>query len=294
MRLTRSSTSVPLQFHPDEDDLAQKKREVEALRVEFRRVTGRINFRQRRRWIFLTALVLTLATVLTLAVFMLSPTDWAISQQSRFTQMTALILLVVVSTPLAGYFARRYDRQRERVRIARMRQQEILQRLSQLDDLTGGRRRRRRRRSRGWVWRIKHPTTFSRPPLESMDAATLEEAADGLGATLTEERGLRVLAYMHAIGTGGIVVALSFTITLSGPEYLTSFLGGKQWGGANGLDPMVFWLGLSLSLVAVGGIGWHRVSVLLRHARAYQDRLAAVERALWDARVLLRERREKV
>jgi hypothetical protein len=293
--MSRTTTPVPLQFHPEEDDVAQKKREADSLRVEYRRVGGRVNFRKRRGWFFLTLLILTLATALTLAVFMLSPTDWAVSQQSRFTQMTSLILMALVATPVAGYFARRYDRQRERVRIARMRQQEILQRLAQLDVVPGGGRRRKRRRSRhSWAWRIEEPLPFSRPPLESMATPDLEEAADRLGAALTEERGLRVLGYLHAGMTAVIVVGLSFAVTLSGPVYLTSFLSGNQWGGKAGPDPLLFWLLLSGSLIVIGGAGWHRVSALLRRVRSYQDRLSAVERALWDSRVLLRERREKV
>ena len=294
MRHSRIGTSIPL-YAPEQDDLARRKQEVESLRVEFRRVMGRINFRRRRGWMFLGLLILTLSTVIVAAVFMLSPSDWAISQQSRFTQMTTLILLIAAATPLAAYFARRYDRQRERVRIAHMRQREILQRLSQLDELTGAsRRRRRRRKKRSWAWRIVNPAPFSRPPLESMSAEVLEETDDALGSQLTEERAWRAIAYLHAWITGALTLVVAFLVTLSGPAYLASLLGGDRWGGAVGPDPLIFWLILSAVLVILGGLGSHRVSVLLRHARAYHDRLSAVERALWDARVLLREGREEV
>lgn len=294
MRLSRITTTVPL-FSPDEDDLTRRMREVDALRVELRRIGGRLNFRKRRGYMFMGFLVATLMTVLTTAVLMLSPTEWAVSQQSRFTQMTTLIFLLVVATPLAAYFARRYDRQRERVRIATMRQREIIQRLQQLDEAGGGgRRRRRRRKKRSWAWRISHPSTFTRPPLESMSVDELEETADSLGSQLLEERGMRAIAYLHAGLTGGITIVVAFFVTLAGPEYLNSFLGGKAWGGAAGPDPLIFWLTITGVLVVLGGLGSHRVSVLLRHARGYQDRLSSVERALWDVRVLLRERREEV
>jgi hypothetical protein len=294
VRPSRVSTTVPLLL-PEPDDATRKQREVDALRVEYRRVLGRINYRKRRGWMFLSFLVLTLTIMLALAVFTLSPTDWVISQQSRFTQMTMLIFLVVAATPLAAYFARRYDRQRERVRIARMRQKEVLQRLANLDDPSrGGRRRRRRRKKRSWVWRISHPAPFTRPPLESLSADDLVETADALGAQLAEERGMRALAYVHAGVNGAAALVVAFGVTLAGPEYLTSYLGGRQWGGAVGPDPLVFWLLLTAVLVVIGGLGWHRVTVLLRHARGYHDRLASVERALWDARLLLRERREEV
>lgn len=245
---------------------------------------------------FLALLVVTLLAFIAIAVFMLSPTDWAASQQSRFTQMTALLILVVASTPLAAYFARRYDRQRERVKLARTRQHEVLSRLAQLDELGGGarRRRRRHRRKRSWAWRIAHPAPFNRPAIESMATADLEAIADQLGSQLLEERGMRAIAYLHAWITGAATAAVAFGVTLSGPEYLSAFLFGKQWGGAAGPDPLLFWLGLTLLLVIVGGLGSHRVTVLMRRARAYHDRLNAVERTLWDARVLLRERGEKV
>jgi len=270
-------------------------REVEALRVEYRRVMGRINFRRRRGYLFVGLLVLTLALALGIAVLVLSPSDWALNQQTRFTQMSTLIALLAISIPLAGYFARRYDRQRERVKVARMRHKEILARLAQLDGLTGnGVRRRRRRRRHSWAWRIEHPQPFSRPPLESMATEDLEEAAAGLGNSLTEARAMRAAAYVHAGVTGALALVLAFAITLTGPEYLSQFLGGDQWGGAAGVDPLIFWLGLTALLVIVGGVGSHRVSVLMRHVRGYQDRLSSIERALWDARVLVRERREKV
>lgn len=295
MRPSRSSTTIPLHLHPDDTDLAVMNREVEALRVEYRRVMGRINFRKRRGYMFLGFLMLTLAAAVGVAVFVLSPSEWAFSQQTRFTQMSTLIALLAISIPLAGYFARRYDRQRERVRVARTRHKEILARLAQLDGLTGnGVRRKRRRRRRSWAWRIEHPQPFSRPPLESMTTEDLEEAAAALGNSLTEARGMRVAAYVHAIATGALALGLAFAVTLSGPEYLSRLLGGNQWGGAAGVDPLVFWLGLTVLLVIVGGAGSHRVSVLMRHVRGYQDRLSSIERALWDARVLVRERREKV
>ena len=295
MRPSRSSTTIPLQVFPDEDAHAVMNREVDALRIENRRVTGRINFRKRRGWMFVVLLVLTLTVALTIAVFVLTPTEWALSQQTRFTQMTSLIILLALATPLAGYFAQRYDRQRERVRVARTRQREILNRLAQLDGLLGkGVRRRRRRRSRSWAWSIAHPEPFSRPPLESLGGEELDEAAATLGNNLTEERGMRALAYLHAGIIGAATLGFAFILTLSGPEYLASFLGGNPWGGSVGPDPLIFWLGLTVLLVLVGGAGSHRVSVLLRHARGYRDRLAAIERALWDARVLVRERREKV
>ena len=295
VRPSRSSTAFPIPFPAEETEGAVKQREVDALRVELRRVLGRINFRKRRGYMFLAFLFGTLAVVLAAAVFMLAPADWAVSQQSRFTQMTALIFLIVAATPLAAYFARRYDRQRERVRIAGMRQREILSRLAQLDEVGGGGRRRRRRRKRhSWAWRISHPTPFNRPPLESLPLDGLEEAADVLGNQLMEERAMRRIAFLHAGITGAVTVIIAFTVTLAGPEYLTSFLGGQRWGGAVGPDPLIFWLTLTVTLVVLGGLGSHRVSVLMRHANGYSDRLAAVERALWDARVLLRERREKV
>ena len=270
-------------------------REVDALRVENRRVIGRIKFRRRRSWMFMSFLVLTLAVAVTIAAIVLSPEDWARSQQTRFTQMTSLILLLALATPLAGYFAQRYDRQRERVRVACTRQEEILNRLAQLDGLLGkGVRRRRRRRSRSWAWNIEHPQPFSRPSLESLPPEELDDAAATLGNSLTEGRGLRALAYLHAGITGAVTLGIAFGLALAGPEYLSSFLGGNQWGGTVGPDPLVFWLVLTVVLVLVGGTGSHRVSVLLRRARGHQDRLAAIERALWDARVLVRERREKV
>ncbi len=278
-----------------QDDLALRQREVEALRTEYRRLMGRINYRQRRAWIFLALLVLTLTVVATMVVFLLAPDEWIASQQSRFTQMTGLLILVGTATPLGAYFARRYDRQRERVRIARTREQEILKRLSQLDELgTGARRRRRRRSRRSWVWRVAHPVVFNRPPLEGMSPAELEDTADMLGFQLTEARGMRVLAYLHAGIFGGVTIVLAFVVTLSGPTFLSSFLRGGTWSGGGGPDPLLFWLSLTVVLVLLGGIGSHRVTVLLRHARAYQDRLAAIERALWDVRTLLRERREEV
>jgi hypothetical protein len=295
VRPSRSSTNIPLQLFPGEDDVAMMHREVDALRVEFRRVAGRINFRRRRGYIFVSFLVLTLAVAVTIAVLVLSPSEWVLNQQTRFTQMTTLIGLIVVAIPLAGYFARRYDRQRERVRLARTRQREILARLAQLDGLTGnGVRRKRRRRRRSWAWQIRHPEPFSRPPLESLATPELEEAADSLGNSLTEARTMRVVGYVHAAVTGAVTLFFAFVVTLTGPEYLSSLLGGNQWGGSAGVDPLVFWLGITALLVVIGGAGSHRVSVLLRHVRGYQDRLASIERALWDARVLVRERREEV
>ena len=295
MRSSRSSTFIPLHLHPEDTDLAVLNREVEALRIEYRRVMGRINFRKRRGYMFVTLLVVTLAVALGIAVLVLSPSEWALSEQTRFTQMSSLIALIAVSIPLAGYFARRYDRQRERVRVARMRHQEILARLAQLDGLTGSGVRRKRRRRRGsWAWRIEHPQPFSRPSLESLSPEDLEEAAAALGSSLSEARTMRFVAYVHAIVTGSLALIVAFAVTLSGPEYLARFLGGNQWGGAAGVDPLMFWLGLIVVLVVVGGAGSHRVSVLMRHVRGYQDRLSSIERALWDARVLVRERREKV
>lgn len=290
----RPTYPFPRHLTSDGDDRAVRLREAEALRVELRRVVGRVNFRRRRGQMFVALLLLTLAAILTVAVFMLSPTEWLISQQSRFTQMITLVFLIIVATPLAAYFAGRYDRQRERVRIARMRQREILQRLAELDDETGQRRRGRRRRKRTWAWHVNHPVPFSRPPLETLAGEALEEAADTLGAALTEEQGLRALAYLHAGITGALTAGFAFVVTLSGPQYLTDFLSGKRWGGAVGPDPLMFWLTLTIGLVIFGGLGTHRVSVLLRRARAYDDRTRAIERALWDARVLLRERREEV
>ena len=293
MKSFTPSTTGTLRFSPEPDDLVLHRHEVEALRVELRRVMGRINFRTRRGWMFVGLLVLTLASVVTMAVFLLSPNDWLSNQRSRFTQMTGLLVLLAVAVPLAAYLARRYDRQRQRVRIAESRRIEILQRLAQLDE-AGGRRRRRRRKRRSWAWRITHPSPFSRPPVESLSTDDLEETADALGNQVLEERAMRALAYAHAGITGGVTVIVAFVVTLSGPEYLSGLLGAGQWGGAAGPDPLVFWATLTLSLVILGGLGSHRVTVLLRHARAYHDRLAAVERTLWDVRVLLRERREKV
>lgn len=278
-----------------QDDLALRQREVEALRTEYRRLMGRINYRQRRAWIFLALLVLTLTVVATMVVFLLAPDEWIASQQSRFTQMTGLLILVGTATPIGAYFARRYDRQRERVRIARTREQEILKRLSALDEAgTGARRRRRRRQRRSWGWQVAAPATFSRPALESMSPAELEDAAEQLGNQLTEARGMRLLAYAHAGIASTAAIILAFIITLSGPTFLAHFLRGGTWSSGAGPDPLMFWLMLTAVLVLLGGIGSHRVTVLLRRARAYQDFLSAVERALWDARVLLRERREEV
>jgi hypothetical protein len=278
-----------------QDDQALRQREVEALRTEYRRLIGRINFRQRRAWVFLSLLVLTLTVVATMVVYLLAPDEWIANQQSRFTQMTGLLILVGTATPLGAYFARRYDRQRERVRIARTREQEILKRLSQLDEAgTGARRRRRRRQRRSWAWRVANPSAFIRPPLETMSPAELEDAADLLGNQRTEARRMRALAYLHAGIFGAATLGIAFVVTLSGPTFLTSFLQGGPWSGAAGPDPLMFWLTLTAVLVLLGGIGSHRVTVLLRHARAYQDRLAAIERALWDVRLLLRERREEV
>jgi hypothetical protein len=295
VRFTRSSTSVPFLINQNQDDQALRVHEVEALRVEYRRLVGRINFRTRRGWMFLSLLVLTIIACLAVAMLVLSPSDWRSSQQSRFTQMTTLVLLVGISVSLGAYFARRFDRQRERVRLARTRQQEVLARLAQLDELgVTGRRRRRRRTRRSWAWRVAHPSPFSRPPLESMVTADLEETADQLGGQLQEERAWRALSYLHAWLTGGIAAVFAFVVTLAGPQYLSDFLGGRQWGGGGGPDPLMFWLTLTLVLVVLGGLGTHRVTVLMRRARAYHDRLSAVERALWDARALLRERRQEV
>ncbi len=281
---------------PDaQDDQALRQREVESLRTEYRRLMGRINFRQRRAWVFLSLLVLTLAVVARMVVYLLAPDEWIANQQSRFTQMTGLLILVGTATPLGAYFARRYDRQRERVRIARTREQEILKRLSQLDEAgTGARRRRRRRHRRSWAWRVANPSAFIRPPLETMSPAELEDTADLLGNQRTEARGMRLLAYLHAGIFGVVTVGFAFVVTLAGPAFLTSFLHGGPWSGSAGPDPLMFWLALTGVLVLLGGIGSHRVTVLLRRARAYQDRLATIERALWDVRLLLRERREEV
>lgn len=295
MRPIRSSSTTSFLVPEDQDELALKLREVEALRTEYRRLMGRINFRQRRAWIFLALLVLTLTVVAAMVVFLLAPDEWMASQQSRFTQMTGLLILVGTATPIGAYFARRYDRQRERVRIARTREQEILKRLSALDEAgTGARRRRRRRQRRSWSWRVAHPAVFTRPPLETMPPAALEDAADMLGNELAEARGMRLLAYLHAGISGLVTLILAFVVTLSGPTFLSNFLRGGTWSGGGGPDPLMFWLTLTATLVVLGGVGSHRVTVLLRDARAYQDRLAAIERALWDARVLLRERREEV
>jgi hypothetical protein len=289
-----SGTPAPIFKTVKRDDQTLVLAEVEALRVEFRRLVGRINYRTRRGWMYIGFLVLTLIVFIAVTVFTLSPSEWTSNQQSRFTQMTSLLILLATTIPLGAYFARRYDRQRERVRIARTRQQDVLRRLEQLDEVRGARRRKRRRARRPWAWRIRHPERFSRPSLESMTTAQLEDAADVLGNQVTEERGLHAIAVAHAWITGIVSVLVAFTVTLSGPEYLSALLGGRQWGGAAGPDPLIFWLTLTVGLVALGGLGSHRVTVLLRRARAYQDRLTAMERALWDARVLLRERREEV
>ena len=115
-----------------------------------------------------------------------------------------------------------------------------------------------------------------------------------LANELTEGRGMRLLAYLHAGIFGLVTLVFAFVVTLSGPAFLTDFLRGGTWSGGGGPDPLLFWLTLTATLVVLGGAGSHRVTVLLRHARAYQDRLADIERALWDVRVLLRERREEV
>jgi len=281
---------------PDaQDDQALRQHEVESLRTEYRRLMGRINFRQRRAWVFLSLLVLMLTVVASMVVYLLAPDEWIANQQSRFTQMTGLLVLVGTATPLGAYFARRYDRQRERMRIARTRAQEIRKRLSQLDEAgTGARRRRRRRHRRSWAWRVANPSAFVRPPLEAMSPAELEDAADLLDNQRTEARAMRVLAYLHAGIFGVVTLGVAFVVTLSGPTFLSSFLHGRPWSGAAGPDPLMFWLTLTTVLVLLGGAGSHRVTVLLRRARAYQNRLAAIERALWDVRLLLRERREEV
>jgi len=284
---------MPLPFTTDTDELALRKREVEELRVEYRRLEGRIRFRTRRGWLFLALLILTIVAAIGAAIFLLSPADWLGNQQTRFTQMVGLLLLIAVATPLGAYFARQFDRQRQRVRVAEGRRHEIRKRFAQLDE-AGGRRRRRRRKRRSWMWRIEHPETFNRPIIESMSLEELEDTADALGSQLLEERAMRAIAYAHAVITGGVAVILAFVITLSGPEYLDSFLRGGAAAGGAGPDPLIFWLTLTVTLILLGGLGSHRVTVLLRRARAYQDRLRAVERALWDTRVLLRERREKV
>src|SRR3972149_8810210 len=164
VRPIRSSSTSSFLVPEPQNDQALRQREVEALRTEYRRLTGRINSRQPRPWIFLALLVLTLTVVATMVVILLAPDEWIASQQSRFTQMTGLLILVATATPLGAYFARRYDRQRERVRIARTREQEILKRLSQLDEAgTGARRRRRRHHRRSWAWRGADAAGFSRP-----------------------------------------------------------------------------------------------------------------------------------
>jgi hypothetical protein len=283
---------MPLPFTTDTDELALRKREVEELRVEYRRLEGRIRFRTRRGWMFLALLILTIVAMLGVVVFLLSPTSWLASQQTRFTQMVGLLFLLAAATPVGAYFARRFDRQRQRVRVAEERRHEIRKRFAQLDE-AGGRRRRRRRKRRSWMWRIEHPESFNRPPFESMTLEELEDAADGLGSQLLEEQAMRAFAYAHASITGGLALIVAFVVTLSGPEYLSSFLRGGAAETA-GPDPLIFWLTLTVTLILLGGIGSHRVTVLLRRAHAYHDRLRAIERALWEARVLLRERREKV
>lgn len=295
MKPIRSSSTTSFFRTAADDELALRQREVDALRTEYRRLMGRINFRQRRAWIFLGLLVLTLTVVATMVVVLLAPDAWIRSQQSRFTQMTGLLILVGTVTPIGAYLARRYDRQRSRVRIARTREQEILKRLSALDEAgTGARRRRRRRHRRSWGWRVTHPAVFTRPPLETMSPAELEDAAELLGNQLTEGRGMRLLAYLHAGIATLVTLVVAFVVTLSGPAFLGNFLRGGTWSGGAGPDPLMFWLTLTTVLVLLGGVGAHRVTVLLRRARAYQDRLAAIERALWDVRVLLRERREEI
>jgi hypothetical protein len=127
-----------------------------------------------------------------------------------------------------------------------------------------------------------------------MPPTELEDTADMLANELTEARGLRLLAYLHAGIFGGATLIVAFVVTMSGPAFLSSFLRGGAWSGTAAPDPLMFWLALTMVLVVLGGAGSHRVTVLLRDARGYQDRLAAIERALWDVRVLLRERREEV
>ena len=293
MRRTRLSTIMPLPFTTDADELALRKREVEVLRVEYRRLEGRIRFRTRRGWMFLALLLLTVVAAIGAAIFLFSPTSQLGDQQTRFTQIVGLFILLAAVTTLGAYFARRFDRQRQRVRVAEARRHEIRKRFAQLDE-AGGRRRRRGRKRRSWIWRIEHPETFQRPPIESMSLEQLEDAADGLGSQLLEERAMRAFAYAHAGVTGGGALIVAFVVTLSGPEYLGSFLRGGAAAGGAGPDPLIFWLTLTVTLILLGGIGSHRVTVLLRRAHAYQDRLRAVERALWEARVLLRERREEV
>jgi hypothetical protein len=284
---------LPLPFTTDTDELALRKREVEALRVEYRRLEGRIRFRTRRGWLFLALLIVTIVAALGVVIFLLSPASWLGNQQTRFTQMVGLLLVLAATTPLGGYFARRFDRQRQRVKVAEERRHEIRKRFAQLDE-AGGRRRRRRRKRRSWIWRIEHPESFKRPPIETMTLEELEESADGLGAQVLEEQAMRAFAYAHAGITGVLALLVAFVVTLSGPEYLGSLLRGGGAAGGAGPDPLIFWLTLTVTLIVLGGIGSHRVTVLMRRARAYQERLRAVERALWEARVLLRERREEV
>lgn len=285
---------MPLQIGDESDDRAVAQREVELLRVELRRLTGRVRFRERRGRVFLGLVGLTLAAFFGLANLVISPAEWTTDERLRFMQMAMLIFMILATMVVAGYFLRRFDRQRERARIGRLRQREILARLSQLDGITGyARRRRRRSRRPSWAWRIANPEPFSRPPLESMSHEELEDAAESLGSKLTEEQGLRVLAFVHV----GIIVvitsAVGLGIDLWGPEYFRQLLEGKV-EATYAPDPMLYWLMLVVVLVIVGGVGAHRVSELTRRARVYNDRLRAIERALWDARNLLREHREKV
>lgn len=270
-------------------------REVEALRAENRSVTERIDLRKRRGWMFMALLLLTLATTTAIALEVLTSSEWVFSPQTPFTETTTLFVLFTVATPLSGYFALRYNRQRERVRVARARRREIKRRLSQLDGLPGhGLRRRRRHRSRRWMWDIAEPPSFTRPHLESLGTQQLDEATVRLGTSLTEGRNTHTLAYLHAGLTGGVTLGIVFALTLSGPEYLASFVSGEPWGGTAGPDPLLYWLTLTVVTVLVGGAGSHHVLVLLRRARGHQDRLASIERSLSDALVLARERREEV
>lgn len=295
MQPSSSRATIPLRMFADETAREVTDREVDLLRAENRRVMERVNIRRRRGWMFMALLLLTLAVTITLALLELTSSHWFFSEQTQFTEMTTLLVLFTLATPLSGYLALRLERQRQRVREGRTRHREIMHRLAKLDGLPGeGLRRRRRRRSRRWFWNIVDPPSFTRPRLELLGTEELLEAASKLGASFIEGRHMRTVAYMHASIMGGLTLGIVTVLTLSGPAHLASFVGGHPWGETVGSDPLLDWLSLTVVTVLVGGVGLHHVSVLLRRARRHQERLAAIERALSDACVMARNGRKEV
>ena len=295
MRPSSLRVTVPPPMFAHETAREVTNHEVDLLRAENRRVMERIHVRKRRGWMFLALLLLTLAVTIAIALLELTSSYWFFSQQTQGTALVTLLVLLTLATPLAGYLALRLERQVQRVREGRARHREIVHRLARLDGQPGeGLRRRRRRRSRRWLWNIADPPSFTRPRLESLRTEELLEAASNLGTSFIAGRNMRTVAYMHAGIMGGLTLGIVTALTLSGPTYLASFVGGAPWGGTAEPDPLLYWLALTVVTVLVGGAGSHRVSVLLRRARRHQERLSAIERALGDACALARTGRGQV